>query len=483
MQATHTSPFAGHWYPAATAELDRLLSDAIERSVERRAFVRPGGLAYVVPHAAPMYSGAVAATAYRHVAAASPGRIVLLGFSHRRGVAGIAVPLVDRISTPLGAVEVDVGAARSIADMPPFHTVDESVVCDHSVEIQLPLVQHAAPDAKVLPLYVGRLSAAERTNAAGRLRELLDGSTVLIASSDFTHYGREFGYVPFPVDESTPERLRQLDGEMIDAAGSIDPDLFLDQIHRSRSTVCGTEPIALLLETLRGAANQQIFQETLDYQTSGEITSDYSHCVSYASLGYFPERAFRVSDAAQSALIASARAAIDRLQAAGDRIEQPDESNAELDQRLGVFVTLYQRGELRGCIGCCREPDSLAASVPHLALSAATEDRRFERLNNYEPVEIEISVLSPFKRMRRAGDLIAGVHGGFLETAGHAGLLLPKVASERGWNSTRFLEALALKAGVSARVYDDDVARLSVFCAQVFGDHERRSGRPAAEGR
>jgi uncharacterized protein (TIGR00296 family) len=105
-----------------------------------------------------------------------------------------------------------------------------------------------------------------------------------------------------------------------------------------------------------------------------------------------------------------------------------------------------------------------------MALSAALDDERFGPISRTEPVEIEVSVLSPMKRVRKPGQLIAGVHGGCLECGAQAGLLLPKVASERGWDSAQFLQVLTRKAGLPSNIYAEPAARLSVFRAQVFSD-------------
>jgi hypothetical protein len=417
-----------------------------------------------------MYSGPVAAAVYRCLEHSRPRRIVLLGFSHRQGVQGIAVPRVETISTPLGQTRIDVEAARELSEHPPFHASPERFLCDHSVEIQLPFLQVVAPDAVVLPLYAGHLSVTDRDGAACRLRRLLeDDGTVLVASSDFTHYGSDFGYVPFPPDEDTPYRLKRLDGEIIDAAGSLDSGLFLEELRRTKATMCGYEPVALLLETLRDAPGEEVFQETLDYQTSAEITSEYDHSVSYGALAYFPYDAFLLSTESQIALLDSVRRTLAELLSTGERHPVEPASLPELTQRLGVFVTLYQDRLLKGCIGRCHEPEPLAHSVPRLALSAALDDTRFEPIDSAKPLEIEISVLSPLKRIRHPEQLIAGEHGGVLECGSQSGLLLPKVASERNWNAAQFLTALAQKAGLSRDIYRNSAARLSVFRAQVFG--------------
>src|SRR5271157_5348371 len=96
------STYSGSWYPERAAELDGLLQDRFEESRQRRPYLYPGGLGFVVPHAGPAYSGAVAAAVYRSLEGLNPERVVALAFPHQGGLEGVAAPDVDAIATPLG---------------------------------------------------------------------------------------------------------------------------------------------------------------------------------------------------------------------------------------------------------------------------------------------------------------------------------------------------------------------------------------------
>jgi len=440
-----------------------LLESAFEESAVRTGtHVHAGLQACVVPHAGPMYSGVVAAAAYRALARARPERIVLLGFSHRGGPRGIAWPDEDAIATPLGAVSID----REFLEQLSFCRVPEAAVCDHSVEIQLPFLQRAVPGVPVAPLYVSPLSTGERKAAAEALLAVMTPGTVLIASSDFTHYGREFGYLPFPADDHAPDRIRELDLECIHAAGSLDPEVFLETIRHTRATVCGYEPIALLLEILHRRAG--VWQEMLDYQASGEITGDWRHSVSYAALGYVPGATFQLDVQEQEALLQSAEAALEQLRITGRRPAPPDSDSFPGETRRGVFVSLHRGERLLGCVGNCASRP-LALAVPELTLAAALDDPRFRPAARLEgEIEIEISVLSPMRQIKREQDFQVGRHGGQLSFRDHRALLLPQVAKNRGWTSRDFLDALAHKAGLKAGEWRNPEARLWVFEAQVF---------------
>lgn len=474
MSVVHASPFSGTWYAGDTGELKCLLDELFEKSRDRTGpHLRPGALGFVVPHAGLVYSGAVAASAYRHLEVQRPRRIIILGFAHRGGPAAVCIPKVDAIATPLGEVPVDDELVRELAGDGVFQRVEERSVCDHSVEIQLPLLQRAAPEARIAPLYVGELRGPVRRQAALRLAQLVAPDTVFLASSDFTHYGRSFAFQPFPADDHVAANLRDLDHSVMEAAGSLDSKLFFETLAGTRSNVCGSAPISLLLDTLDAAPCDEVFQQTLDYQTSGEITGDFRHSVSYASLGYFPASSFMLNSEDRALAMESARRTLDNLLGGGDRHPVlPERRTAGLSQKAGVFVSLHRRGELRGCVGMKGAEEELYRGVPQMTLSAALNDVRFDALRPGEDdIDIEISVLSPMKRISDASRFRVNMHGAYLEASGcRRGLLLPQVASGRGWDSTQFLAALARKTGTHPKVYAEPESRLFVFRAQVFGE-------------
>ena len=468
MAAAHVGPCVGSWYPEQESRLNGLLDELFDASRRRTgAYLTPGALAFVVPHAAPCYSGLVAAAAYRHLRAANPRRVFLLGFCHRGGRRGVAIPEVESYRTPLGDIFVDAAAARALCAFAPFRLADEGEVCDHSVEIQLPFLQRAAPSAGVVPLYVGAMDEQQRANAAQALASVWRPGDILLASSDLTHYGRDYHYVPFPVDRAIAARLRQLDGSAIDAAGSLDSGLFLELLRASGATACGGHPIALLLRTLE-CIGGDVYQQELDYQTSGEITGDFQASVSYAALGYFPRSAFELSDAERRELLASSRGTLHHLVETGRREIVAPGSLPALDRRAPVFVSLHHDGGLLGCIGRVTDCPPLSVAVPEMTLAAALDDTRRPR---HVPVpadaEIEISVLTPMKLVRGVEAIRIGIDGVHVACGRSSGLLLPQVARE-GWNAFQFLDLTFRKAGLSPRAYHDPQRRISTFQAQVF---------------
>jgi MEMO1 family protein len=471
MAAVHVSPYSGSWYPDDPAELKRLL-DGLFAESERRTgpYLLANGLGFVTPHAGLQYSGTVAAAAYRHLQRSDPRRVFILGFAHRGGPAGVAIPDIEGYQTPLGTVPVDRATMERLAAQPPFRFAAEDGICDHSIEIQLPLLQRAAPQAAVVPLYVGRLDAPARDRAAEILAGLWAPGSAFLVSSDLTHYGRSFGYQPFPVDQHVGERLARLDLGVMDAAASLDPNVFHAKLEESGATVCGVSPIGLWLRVVAAIQGHEIFQETLDYQTSGEITGDYHHVVSYGALGYFPAQSFALDAADRALLLESAEATLRHLRATRDaRPIPPHEMTPALSRKAGVFVGLHQRGRLLGCVGNHSACGSLAEGVPRMTLRAALDDPRFPGvLAVGGDIEVEISVLSPLKPVRDERAFRINLHGALLESGGRQALLLPQVSVGRDWNSEQFLSVLSCKAGLGSQGYRNPDARLSVFRAQVF---------------
>lgn len=464
------SSLAGTWYPGEPSKLRALLQDAVCRSEQRTGpFLRRGALGFLVPHAAPVYSGTVASAVYRHVSEYGARRVILLGFSHRAPVTGIAVPQMDSYATPLGDVRLDRNSAARLAEQKPFHGAGAASLTDHSIEIQIPFLRMCCPEAAIVPLYVGRLGESERRAAAAVLRNELDGQTVIIASSDLTHYGHGFGYQPFDASHAGAGALRELDFGVLEVCGSLSPDMFRDYVARTGATVCGTAPVTLLLETLETYPGE-VFMEVLDYDNSGSMTKDFTHSVSYGAAGFFPSTAFWLDANDQKSLLVVARESLDHLLHHGEETRtQP--ANAALARRGRIFVSLYEKNRVRGCVGCFRTPLPLAASAARLVVSSY-EDHRFGPIGDPYELEIEIQVLTPPKRITDVERLTPGVHGAALTDGVREGLLLPIVAERGGLSRDEFLSELARKAGVPETAYSATGRRLSIFRVQRFGEHD-----------
>lgn len=464
----HLSPMAGRWFPAEAGAL-RQIVDRSWTTAEKRTANAPRRaklLGLVVPHAGLEYSGAVAAAAYRQIG--SPRNIVLLGFSHRVALEGVTAPRVTSYATAAGAVTVNTAAVAALG----VPLIDEARLCDHSLENQLPFLHRAAPRAQLIPLYVGSLTPARIAPLAKKLAAHVAQGDIVIASSDFTHYGEAYRHTPFPNDRQLPERLRERANEAFEEISSLDVSAFDRYLEHTGDTICGRDPIRLLMATMAAIPGEDVFMTVLDSMASAELTGDYSLSVSYGALGFYPGSSFAVGEQARRSLLSHSRTALEvHLAGGAKRGTQADSpSSPELRQRTGVFVTIRKQGELRGCVGTLAPRLPIPETVADRTIAAASSDPRFRTLSREDgPVTLEVSLLTPLKRLPDWRAFRNGL-GAVLMLDERGGLLLPQVAREMGWNARQFLEGLSQKAGLPPQAYRDPKARLYVFRAQVFGE-------------
>lgn len=171
----------------------------------------------------------------------------------------------------------------------------------------------------------------------------------------------------------------------------------------------------------------------------------------------------------QQRLLALARRAFE-ARVRGLDIPGPERDEA-LEIAAGAFVSIHRRGALRGCLGRLECDWSLNRVVTHLATIVADSDPRFEPVTPEElaDIEIEISILTPERRITSIEEIEVGHHGLIVEHGSRRGLLLPQVAPEHGWDALTFVEHTCRKAGLSPDAWQND-ARLFVFEALVFGE-------------
>ena len=477
------STLAGSWYDADPARLRTELEGYLAAA---RVESDPAIFAVVVPHAGYAYSGPCAAVGMQALAARKDlERVVVIGFSHRVRLPNRAsLPATEtHCRSPLGETPLDVAAIAALMKNPLFVDRADTRRGENSVELQLPLLQVALTgrDWKLIPVTLGQLDDAVRDQVAAALGELLDGKTALVVSSDFTHYGPNFGYVPFRTDVEA--KLRQLDGGAIEKIVAGDAPGFAAYCEETGATICGQDSIGVLLRMLP----EKFTAREIAYDTSGRSTGDWRNSVSYASIAFYgsgrPARKAAAPAAAKQAaeltaedkqvLLALARETISRA-LKGEKPSDPEELGVQptpaMQRKMGGFVTLTIGGELRGCIGEIFPRRPLADVVLDHALDAAFEDPRFPPLTarEFAQVKIEISALTPPVPVASYQDIEIGRHGMVIELGGRSAVFLPQVAPEQGWDLATTLTYLSRKAGLPGNAWKDPRAQFTVFEAVVF---------------
>jgi AmmeMemoRadiSam system protein A len=186
---------------------------------------------------------------------------------------------------------------------------------------------------------------------------------------------------------------------------------------------------------------------------------------------YLPEQDSALSDKEQKTLLQIARRTLEG-HVGGKGIPRTDTVSEKLMEKRGVFVTLQKNGMLRGCIGYIKPIQPLALAVAEMTVSASSRDPRFPPVTPAEikDVQIEISALSPMKRVFDVNEIKVGQHGLYIVRAENSGLLLPQVATMYAWNGEEFLKQTCLKAGLPSNAWKDKETQVYVFSAQVFSE-------------
>jgi len=139
-------------------------------------------------------------------------------------------------------------------------------------------------------------------------------------------------------------------------------------------------------------------------------------------------------------------------------------------EKCGAFVTIKNKEDLRGCIGYIKGFLPLHETIREMAVQAAFHDPRFDplRAEEWKDIDIEISVLTPMKKIRDVHEIEVGVHGLYIEKGYYSGLLLPQVAGEYHWDRIAFLEHTCYKAGLPKDAWKSKDAEVYIFSAEVF---------------
>ena len=281
IEKARKSPIAGSWYPGEKKELQSQIEEFLAKA--KPSAIGGRICALISPHAGMVYSGQAAASGYKLLKGQKIKRVIVLGPSHYSGFRGLATSAEEYYETPLGKIKVDKNISETLFKSPLFQGPRSAELQEHSLEMQLPFLQVVIGDFLLVPLVVGELSVNDYAEAARVLSPYLDDNTIVVASSDFTHYGYRFGYLPFK--ENPRDNLKKLDGGAIKKIIAKDFQGFLNYVDESGATICGTRPIGIVLKLLPAKAHGT----QLDYYTSGDLTGDFSTSVSYVSIVFSVE--------------------------------------------------------------------------------------------------------------------------------------------------------------------------------------------------
>ena len=465
---------AGRFYDGSATrlshEVDSLLNvnaDANGRSVLDSSLAK-NVAALIVPHAGYYFSGNVAAAAYATLSTDKRyERIFLLGPSHHEWLDGASVNIgADRYATPLGEVTVDRETGRQLMEADSvFAYHPEAHDREHCLEVQLPFLQRRLGDVPpIVPIIISTNDFAKLKRMAEVLKPYFNEKNLFIVSSDFSHYP-SYGDA-CAVDGRTGKAVES--GDVGQFIAAIEANAK-SGIRNLATSACGEFAIITLMCMLD--RNYQV--KHLLYQNSGDVDDhDPNRVVGYHAFAVVRSQEFTVTDEEKRQLKAIALQSIkDSLD--GKRIAPADSSlfaaNSTLRQKCGAFVSLHKHGHLRGCIGHFGEDYPLHRIVAEMARAAAFEDPRFTpvRRDELDDIDIEISVLTPMRRIQSLDEFELHRHGIYIRKGYRSGTFLPQVADEVNWTKEEFVSHCAQdKAGIGWDGWRD--AELYVYEAIVF---------------
>ncbi len=459
---------AGTFYPATATLLKTQISNLFEKATKTP---ETDVAALIVPHAGYVFSGEVAASAYAKLnRQARYKNIFIIGRSHRKYFNGVSIYPKGYYATPSGEVKINDETTSSLIEKHKFIYYDEEADrAEHSLEVQLPFLQYwLHNDFQIVPLIIGSDDPAVYEKLAEALKPWFNSDNLFVISTDFSHY-------------PTYETAVKTDAETADAIVANDYKKLTDCCNRNRQSnqsnlltgLCGAAAVQTLLHlTQNGAA---ISFEKIVYKNSGDVPEGDKKRV----VGYWAIAANRTSkDLGITAddkheLLKLARESITRYLIHNKNKAESlgPESSAIMKSHYGVFVTIKKEGKLRGCIGRFDPSATLNQTITEMVVAAATRDSRFEPVttNEIDQIKIEISILTPLKKIDSIDQIQLGKHGIYIKKGLNSGTFLPQVASETKWTKEEFLGHCARdKAGIGWDGWK--TAELFTYEAIVFSE-------------
>ena len=460
---------AGKFYPATEKELKTTLKTLFSKAKPRSV---GNVLGVICPHAGYVFSGEVAASGYNQV---DPDKqfdnVFIIASSHQVFFDGASVYSKGDYITPLGKVKVNLElAGKLIKENPVFTYNPDADKTEHSIEVQVPFLQyHLKKNFRLVPIVIGTQSKETCKQIAAALKPYFMEGNLFVFSTDFSHYP---SYSDAKIaDKATCDAI---------ASGSADKLLKVLDDYRKKdipnlaTNLCGWTSILTLLEI---TGQDKSFKITpVHYMNSGDSGyGDKKQVVGYWSLAVSGESdSFNFTGQEKIKLLRIARKTIEHYLAENKIPEDdPADYTGNLTIKAGAFVTLKKHGELRGCIGRFNADIPIYKLISQMAVASATQDSRFERVTSKELpyLDIEISVLSPMKKITSSAEIIPGKHGIYMKKGYSSGTFLPQVAIETGWNTEEFLGHCARdKAGIGWDGWKG--AELFIYEACIFSEIE-----------
>ncbi len=393
---------AGQFYPSSPSQLKTM----IEGFVDEKA-VKEEVIGLVSPHAGYIYSGAVVGAVMSRIK--FKDTFIIMGPNHTGSGRPFSIMTEGTWKMPLGEVKIDSELGKQILATSSY--LQEDFVAhqsEHSIEVQIPFLQHFKKDVRIVPIILAYAGGATYKEIGREIAKAIKDSNkevVIIASSDMTHYEPQ-------------ESAKKKDSQAIEAILGLNEDELLKRVRELDISMCGYAPAVSLISAAKELGTTGA--ELVKYQTSGDTSGDYSSVVGYAGI--------IIKGIQMSPLTRLAKETVETYVKEGKVPEPPPELTPEMKERAGVFVSIHKLGELRGCIGTFEpQKDNVAEEVIYNAISSATRDPRFLPITPSELKDLDYSVdvLTKPEPIKSQDQLDPKRYGVIVECGWRRGLLLP----------------------------------------------------------
>ena len=467
---TRKPAVSGRWYPSDPYQLKHDIRGYLAQVELTPAQQNIIPLGIMVPHAGYMFSAPVAAWSYKLLEGRQYDTVILLGSSHHYASGIVSIYDGEDMETPLGNIPVDTELAKKIISSHKDIICDEKVhLSEHSNEAQLPFLQYLLQDFKVVSILTSTNDKRLLAEAAEIIYQTVkeSGKKVLfINSTDMSHF--------HPYVEAN-----RIDDKTIDLILAENWTELERNIIWRECELCGYHSFTIFQQIMQKLDSDK--PQLLHYANSGDAHPEYGteEVVGYGALVFPTKQADllennpdSLSEADKTWLLQLARnSIIDSLENSNSAIPIP--KNPKLTEDRAVFVTLHKNGDLRGCIGHMIARDELYKAVWEMAKSAAFADPRFAPVSKkeLESIIIEISILTPMKKIKSIDEIVMGRDGVMVQQGYHSGVFLPQVARETGWDKVTFLKHLChSKAMLSPDAYLDPLTDIFIFQVEEFNE-------------
>lgn len=461
---------ANRFYPGNPTKLREMVTGFFENVKKSTQY--PNIIGLVSPHAGLVYSGQTAAYAYKQVAGQEYDAVIILAPSHYEAIEGASIWNKGAYETPLGVIPIHEEIANKIiAQEKSIHFTMAGHRQEHSLEVQLPFLQVAIPNLKIVPIVVQDYSFRNCNRIAAAIANATKGKKVLLVASTDLYHGESYNECV----KSSESTLASIE--------ALEPEELFDSFQEGSSQACGAGPVVIVEMAARqlGANKAKLLYKTNSNDVTGEKGG---YVVGYGAVVIYKNKNQKKQDKEvgvdmglsleeKRQLIQIAKTSVEHA-VKGENIPEFEINSEILQEKRGAFVTLNKHGRLRGCIGYIRAYKPLYQAVSEMAQAAALQDPRFPKVKPSElnDLHFDISVLTPIREISDINEIEVGKHGIIIEQGRYSGLLLPQVATENNWDRTTFLEHTCTKAGLPTNAWQEEATKIKIFSADVFSQDD-----------